>query len=148
MRFTTGHVISAPVERVWAALIDVESWPEWTASVRRVQRLDDGPFQVGSTARIEQPRLRPAVWRVTLLTPPDQAHPEAPARFDWVSRAGGVTTVAGHLLVPSGNGRVRVEHSIDQAGPLAPLVALLGGSLIRRYVQTEADGLKAHCERG
>ena len=148
MRFTAGHVIAAPPERVWATLIDVESWPEWTTSVRRVERLDDGPLGVGRTTRIEQPRLRPTVWRVTVLAPPDPARPDPSGRFDWVSSAGGVTTVAGHLVVPLADGRVRVEHDIHLTGPLAPLVGLFGGALIRRYVRAEADGLKRYCERG
>ncbi|MEV0152444.1 SRPBCC family protein [Micromonospora sp. NPDC050686] len=139
MRFEATTEVAAPQESIWAVTVDVERWPEWTASVRRAERLDSGPFAVGSAARVEQPRLRPAVWRVTELA--------APTYFRWVSGSPGVRTVAEHRLVPLPDGRVRVLLSVAQTGPLAPLVGRLGGNLVRRYLRTEADGLKRRCEQ-
>jgi uncharacterized membrane protein len=138
MRFMESVEIVAEPERIWAVLLDVEHWPEWTESVRTVERLDQGPLEVGSLTRLVQPRLRPSTWRVTELV--------APQSFTWVSSGGGVTTVGGHRLTPLAAGRVGVELSIDQSGPLAPLVGLVGAALIRRYLRFEADGLKRRCE--
>lgn len=139
MRFAASVDIDATPELVWQVLTDVERWPEWTETMRRVERLDSGPFALGSTVRIEQPRLRPAIWLVTELTPGSS--------FSWTSTSGGVTTVAGHRLVAAGPDRVRVELTIAQRGVLAPLVGLLAGPTIRRYLRTEAAGLKRRCEQ-
>jgi hypothetical protein len=53
MAAQVSEQISASREDVWAVLMDVERWPEWTASVRSAQLLGDGPVQVGSQARLE-----------------------------------------------------------------------------------------------
>lgn len=139
MRFAVTTDIGATPETVWAVLTDVERWPEWNGSVRRTQRLDDGPFGVGSTVRMEQPRLRTAVWRVIELDPLRS--------FTWTAASGGVTSVGGHRLTPLGDDAVRVDLTMEQTGLLAPLVGLLASSTIRRYLRMEADGLKRHSER-
>ncbi|GAB3145098.1 hypothetical protein GCM10027290_24400 [Micromonospora sonneratiae] len=139
MRIADSTDIAAEPETVFAVWTDVQRWPEWTDSVRRVQRLDDGPFTVGSRARVEQPRLPTMVWQVTELDPG--------AGFVWTNTSGGVTAVAAHRIVPIGPGRVRVELSIEHSGLLAPLVRLSTASLTRRYLRMEADGLRRRCER-
>lgn len=48
MQFEISMDIAAAPETVWAVLTGVERWPQWIASTTRVQRLDDGPFKVGS----------------------------------------------------------------------------------------------------
>ena len=46
--------IAAPVERVWAALADPESWPVWWPYVRSVRTLRQGDADgLGSVRRIE-----------------------------------------------------------------------------------------------
>jgi len=139
MRVSTSVEIGSAPERIWQVLTDVERWPEWTSSMRRVERLDDGPFGLGSTVRIEQPRLRPAVWLVTELTPETS--------FTWKSTTGGVTTAGEHRLTGEGDNRTRVELSIRHRGALAPLVGLLTWPITRRYLRSEAAGLKRRCEQ-
>ncbi|MEU4381642.1 SRPBCC family protein [Micromonospora echinofusca] len=139
MRFEAGTEVAAEAGRVWAVLVDVERWPEWTPSVRRARRGEAGPLAVGATARLEQPKLRPAVWRVTELT--------EGRSFSWVSGSPGVRTLGEHRVLPLPGGRSRVELAITQTGPLAGPVGWLYGDLMRRYLRQEADGLRRRCER-
>jgi uncharacterized membrane protein len=129
--------IDAPPEKVFAVLCAVERWPEWTSSMSSVQRLQSGPFGVGSSARVRQPRLRPAIWQVTQL--------ENQRNFTWTTRSPGLRMKAGHLIEPQGSGS-RVALSFELSGFIAPLVSRLYGALIERYITTEAQGLKKRSE--
>jgi uncharacterized membrane protein len=131
--------IQAPSTAVWETLIDVERWPEWTQSVKRVQRLEAEPFGVGSTARVEQPRLRPMVWKVTEFDPEHS--------FIWAATSAGITTVGAHGVSPSADGGVRVSLAFHQTGALAALLTPFIGDMTRRYLQMEANGLKQRCEQ-
>ncbi|MGC4805581.1 SRPBCC family protein [Micromonospora sp. DT233] len=139
MRFEASTEIAATAEQVWQVQTDIDRWPEWTHSVRRARRREPGPLAVGSTALLEQPRLRPAVWRVVEVA--------APYRFAWVSQTPGVRSHGDHRIVPLPDGRVRVELTLEQRGPLAGPVGWLFGDLTRRYLRMEADGLRRRCER-
>lgn len=139
MRYEVSGEVAAAPETVWSVLMDVERWPEWTESVRAVRLLTPGPLAVGSEVRLTQPRLRPATWRVTRLEPLQS--------FAWTSTSGGVRSVADHRLTPLADNRVRVDLSIEQSGALAPLIGLLFGGLIRRYLRMESDGLARRCAR-
>ena len=130
--------IAAPREQVWATMTDIERWPEWTASVRSVERLDGGPFAVGSRVRIRQPRFPAAIWTVTALEPGRY--------FEWRSPAPGLLSVGGHRVDAAGDRASRVTLSLAWSGPLAPVMRLLFGKLSRRYVEMEARGLKRRCE--
>ncbi|MDG4759317.1 SRPBCC family protein [Micromonospora sp. WMMD710] len=140
MRFDADTEIAADAERVWAVLVDVERWPDWTASMSRAERGESGPLAVGATARLTQPKLRPAVWRVTELT--------EGRTFTWASETPGVRTTAEHRLLPLPDGRTRVELAMTQSGPLAGPIGWLYGELFRRYLRMEADGLRRRCEQG
>jgi uncharacterized membrane protein len=136
--YTVSVDIHAPVEKIWSELTDVERWPEWTASIVRVERLEAGPFSLGSRVRVSQPKLPPMVWTVTNYQP-GQA-------FTWMATAGGVTSVAEHRLSPSESQSVTLTLLLRQTGPLAPIAGLLTAGMTRRYVNMEARGLKQRCE--
>ena len=140
MRFEATIGVSAPPERVFDVYSDVERWPDWTQSVTSVERLDHGPLQVGSRARVKQPRLPVAVWEVTELVPGRS--------FTWVARGPGIVTTGSHAVTREANGeRVKVTASLEQGGVLGPLLGLLTKRLTNRYLDIEVRGLKAHCER-
>lgn len=140
MSFSKSITINAPAQRVWEVLTDVERWPESTASMTRVQRLDNGPFRIGSSAKIVQPKLPTMTWTVTDLQPGRS--------FSWSTGSAGVTTVADHSIEPAAGDSVTVTLSVRERGPLAPLVQLFYGGITRRYVTMEAEGLKRVVEAG
>jgi uncharacterized membrane protein len=129
--------IDAPPDKVFAVLCDVERWPEWTPTVTAVRRLDSGAFTLGSSARIHQPKLRAAIWKVTEL--------EAGRSFTWVTNAPGICMRAGHLLIAEGAG-TRAELSFELSGFMTPLISRLYGGLIEQYVTTESRKLKERSE--
>jgi len=129
--------IDAPPEKIFALLCDVERWPEWTPTMTSVQRLDQGPLTVGSSAQIRQPKLRPAIWKVTEL--------EDKRNFTWVARSPGLRMKAGHLVERQGAGS-RVQLSFELSGLMARVVSRLYGGLIEQYVTTESQKLKARSE--
>jgi uncharacterized membrane protein len=131
--------IDAAPEKVFAVLCDVERWPEWTPTMASVQRLDSGPFAIGSSARVRQPKLSPNVWRVTEL--------QDGRNFTWTARSPGLRMTAGHLIASEGSGS-RVELTFKLSGWIAPLASRLYGELIEQYVATESQALKKHCESG
>jgi uncharacterized membrane protein len=129
--------IDAPPEKVFAILCDVERWPEWTSTMTSVLRRERGPFALGSSAHVRQPRLRPAVWQVTAL--------EDQRNFTWTTRSPGLRMTAGHLIEPKGTGS-RVVLSFELSGFMTPVVSRLYGGLIERYITTESQGLKKRSE--
>jgi uncharacterized membrane protein len=134
--FSVAVNIDAPPDQVFAVLCDVERWPEWTPTMTSVQRLDQGPFAVGSVAQVRQPKLRPAVWKVTEL--------EA-QNFTWVARTPGLRMKAGHRVERQGAGS-RVLLSFEMSGLMARVASRLFGGLIEQYVTTESQKLKQRSE--
>lgn len=130
--------VDAPASRVWQVLTDVEHWPELTASMTSVRGLDGPRPAPGARFEVRQPRLRRAVWTVTRL--------DEGTAFDWESRAPGVRSRGTHLLEPDGSA-TRLTLTIDQSGVLAWPVALLAGTMIRRYLALEARGIASACAR-
>ena len=136
---TVTHTIhiEAPPDVVWAVTEDVERWPEWTPTVTAVRRLDDGPFGLGSVARIKQPAQPEADWTVT-----DYARDE---RFTWETRRPGLRMAASHLLQREGGGTLNtlsLEASGGWVVVLRPVLCLA----VRRALRQENEGLKARCE--
>jgi uncharacterized membrane protein len=137
MTITHELVIQAPVEQVWALTVDVESWPSMTPTMTSVERLDDGPLRVGSTARIKQPHQRPRVWTVTELRPEEL--------FVWETKALGVRMAGSHRLRPV-EGGCRNTLGVQLSGGLAALVqAALNGQL-RKTIATENEGFRRAAE--
>ena len=130
--------IAAAASRIWAVWTDVERWPEWTRSMNSVRLLDNRPFAAGSKARIRQPGLPPAVWRITRVEPE--------RLFVWESTGLGLKTVAVHSIEPLPDGHCVAKMRLETKGPLAFLLKPFGVKA-RQYLGMEARGLKARSEQ-
>jgi hypothetical protein len=99
----------------------------------------DGPgIVMGKRFQIKQPRLPNVVWEVTAVDPG--------ASWMWRQRSPGGTTCASHEVVPEDADRTLVRQRIDQRGPVGVAVGALMLRLTKRYLDLEAQGLKATSE--
>lgn len=131
--------IEAPAALVWDVFVDAERWSDWTASVTRVVALDGPGIEVGKRFEIKQPRMPKLVWEVTEVEPG--------VSWTWEQRSPGGATLATHEVVPRSDGRTLVRQRIDQRGPVGALVGVLMLRLTKRYLELEAQGLKAASEK-
>jgi len=137
LHHTDSVLIAAPVEAVWAVLVDVTRWPEWTPTMTEVRLLDADALRPGARVRIVQPRLPTVTWTVDAV--------DAPWSFSWVVAAPGGRSRATHELADAGEGRTRVRLGVEQTG-IAAVFGALTRSLTRRYVRLEAESLRSRCE--
>ena len=133
-----AEIFAAP-DHVWDVLIDVERWPQWTPTVTRVARLDADPLVVGSRTKLWQPKLMPAVWKVTARD--DQAR-----IFVWEASRPGIRVIARHHveLGPGGSSLLTLE--LAYRGLVGWLMGVQLKNLNWDYLTKEAKGLKRHCE--
>jgi uncharacterized membrane protein len=131
--------IAAPARLVWDVFVDVERWPEWTASVDSVRLLDGPRVEVGRRFEIKQPRLPHLVWEVTEVVPGSS--------WTWRQRSPGGTTLASHEVVSLGPDRALVRQRIEQRGPVGVVVGVLMLNRTKRYLDLEGRGLKARAEQ-
>ena len=130
--------IDAPASTVWQVFSDVERWSEWTASIEHIRPLDGRELHLGNRFEIKQPRLPVLVWEVTAVNPG--------IGWTWRQRSPGGTTLATHEVVPLRADSTLVRQRIEQRGPIGAAFGLLTRRLTNRYLELEAQGLKARSE--
>jgi len=126
-------VLSAPPSVVWRLTTDVERWPSFMPTVQSVERLEPGPLQVGSSARVKQPGQTAAVWTVSTITPETE--------FTWETRRMGLRMVGKHQLAPAADG-TRNTLSIEVTGPGAGVFGALFGGMIARVIERENEAFQ------
>jgi uncharacterized membrane protein len=131
--------IDAPAQLVWQVFSDVERWPEWTASVSSLVARDGTGLAVGKRFAIKQPGMSKLVWKVTEVDPG--------STWTWVQRSPGVRVSARHWVIPQPGGRTLVRQQLDQGGVLGALVGRLMVKKTKRFLELEAQGLKARSEQ-
>jgi uncharacterized membrane protein len=131
--------IGAPPQLVWDVFSDVEHWPDWTASVTSLVGLDGPALAVGKRFAIKQPGMQKLVWKVTEIEPGSS--------WTWVQRSPGVLVTARHDVTAQPGGRTLVRQQLDQRGVLGALVGRLMVKKTKRFLEQEAQGLKARSEQ-
>ncbi len=130
--------IDAAQQLVWDVFSDVEHWPDWTASVTSLVGLDGPELAVGKRFAIKQPGMQKLVWRVTEIDPGSS--------WTWVQRSPGVNVIARHYVTAQPGGTL-VRQELDQGGFLGALVGRLMVKKTKRFLELEAQGLKARSEQ-
>lgn len=139
-RFETTIDIAAPPAQVWSVLSRVTDWPLWTPTMRSVTPTNPqatGDPVPGQSYKVVQPKLRPAIYTITSLTPQKE--------FTWQTRQPGLRIIAGHRITGEANG-TRVTLTIEFTGLLAGLVWPFVRRITRDYLTQEARSLKARVE--
>jgi uncharacterized membrane protein len=130
--------INAPAQLVWEVFSDVQRWPEWTASVTSLVGRDGANIAVGKRFAIKQPGMSKLLWKVTEIDPG--------LSWTWVQRSPGVRVSARHDVIAQSDGRTLVRQQLDQRGVLGALVGRLMVKKTKRFLELEAQGLKARSE--
>jgi uncharacterized membrane protein len=130
--------IDAPPQLVWDVFSEVEHWPDWTASVTSLVGRDGPALAVGKRFAIKQPGMSKLVWKVTEIDPGSS--------WTWVQRSPGVLVSARHDVVAQPGGRTLVRQQLEQRGALGALVGRMMAKKTRRFLELEAQGLKARSE--
>ena len=138
MRFEQAIDIDAGQPRVWEVLTDLEAWPQRIETVEVVELLTPAPLGVGSRVRLRQPKLPEGTWEVTVW--------DAPSFFEYRSKSGGVTIVAGHRVEALDEGRSRLPLTLEMQGLLVPVFGRIYRDLTNRYMTLEAQGMKRAAE--
>ena len=131
--------IDAPAQLVWQIFSDVERWPEWTPSVTSLVARDGTGLAVGKRFAIKQPGMSKLVWKVTEI--------DSGESWTWTQRSLGVLVTARHWVIPQPDGRTLVRQQLDQRGVLGALIGRLMIKKTRRFLEQEAQGLKARSEQ-
>jgi uncharacterized membrane protein len=136
--YSTSITINASQGTVWKILSDVAHWHEWTPTVTSVEVLNTPELKLNDRYKVIQPKLQPAVWTVTILTPP--------SNFTWESKTPGMHMVAEHVLTSKGANQTEVTLTFAFHGWLGKLVGKIYGKMTADYIQTEAQSLKKRVE--
>jgi uncharacterized membrane protein len=131
--------IDAPAELVWQVFSDVENWPDWTASVTSLVGHDGASLAVGKQFSIKQPGMSKLVWKVTEIDPG--------LSWTWVQRSPGVAVTARHHVIAQPDGRTLVRQELEQRGMVGALVGRMMLKKTKRFLELEAQGLKARTEQ-
>jgi carbon monoxide dehydrogenase subunit G len=139
MRFSSSVEINAPVEKVWALVDRLEEWPQWMPSIKKIERVSEGPLTVGSqlsvTAKVN--RLT-----VNLLMTITEFVPERSVVMQ--GRALGTNLTRFYFLEPV-NGKTKVTIGGEVSGLLAWLARRGGQAVSDEIAQAAKKRIESPC---
>lgn len=136
--FEASIIVNTPAARAWAVMSDVVAWPTWLPTVTSVTPRDAARLAPGGRYRIRQPKLPPALWKVTRVLPG--------AGFVWESTAPGVRVTADHQIETLSPQQCRATLRLTYAGWLGGWVGALFAAITQEYLNQEAAALKTAAE--
>lgn len=131
MRFESSIEISASAEKVWALIDKLEEWPQWMPSIKKIERVSQGPLAVGSQLSVT---AKVSGLTVTLLMTITEFVPERNVVME--GKALGTKLTRFYTLEPV-NGKSKVTIGGDVSGVLAWL-ACRGGQKVSAEIAQAA----------
>jgi len=132
--YSTSITINGSQEAIWKVLSDVAHWSKWTPTITKVEVLDTPELKPNNRYKVFQPKLQPAVWMVTVLTPPSS--------FIWESRMPGMQMIAEHTVHAVSVNQTEVTLKFAFQGLIGEIIGRLYGKTVQSYIETEAKSLK------
>ncbi len=123
MRFSSSVEINAPVEEVWSLIDKLEEWPQWMQSIKKIERVSEGPLAVGSQLSVTSKVNR---LTVNLLMTISEFVPERSVVMQ--GKALGTNLTRFYFLEPV-NGKTKVTIGGEVSGLLA-WMARRGGKAV------------------
>jgi len=127
MRFESSIDINAPAEKVWALIDKLEEWPQWMPSIKKIEKLSEGPLAVGSQLSVT---AKVSGLTVTLLMTIIEFVPKRSVVLE--GKVLGIKLTRFYTLEPL-DGKTKVTISGDVFGALAWL-ACRGGQAISEEI--------------
>jgi carbon monoxide dehydrogenase subunit G len=138
--------IDAPIEKVWKAVADVESAPDWQGGMKDLTAIEHD--DQGRPTLVETE----ADAKVTTVKTKVRFSYDGPTRLSWVQEKGDLKSLEGSWeLEDLGDGRTRATYALesDTGRMLGMLIrGPVEGKLRDFLVNARADELKAYVEGG
>jgi len=128
MNFSSSIEIDAPPEKVWALVNDLEEWPQWIPSIKKIEKLSEGPLGAGSQIRVTAKSIITVklLMTITEFVPPQHAVMRGKVMGTEMTR---------HYTFEPVNQGTRLTAGGEVSGLLAFLVRRGGQSLSEEIVQ-------------
>jgi len=137
VRFESSIDINAPAEKVWTLIDKLEEWPQWMPSIKKIERVSQGPLTAGSQLSVT---AKVSGLTVKLLMTITEFVPERNVVLK--GKALGTKLTRFYTLEPV-NGKTNVTIGGDVSGALAWLACRGGQKVsaeIALAVKTRIEG--------
>ena len=128
MKFKASADINVTAEKAWALVKNVEEWPKWIPSLKKIEKVTDGPLGVGSRVLV----VARSLITVNLLMTITEFVPGRSVIME--GKVLGVKMKRYYKMEPV-NGRARLTAGGEVSGLLAFLVRRGGQRLSEEIVQ-------------
>jgi len=129
MKFSASAEINASPEKAWALLNNVEEWPKWIPSLKKIEKVTEGPLGVGSQVLVV---ARSLITVNLLMTITEFV---AGRRVVMEGKVLGVKMTRYYEMEPAGQYRTKLMAGGEGSGLLAFLVRRGGQKLSEEIVQ-------------
>ncbi len=129
MKFSASVAINATPEKAWALLNDVEEWPRWVPSLKKIEKVSQGSLGVGAQVLV----VAKSLITVNLLMKITEFIPGH--RVVMEGKVLGVSMTRYYELEPVGGDKSKLSAGGEVSGLLAFLVRRGGQKLSEEIVQ-------------